>query len=53
MTLVFHDQHPLAAHGLGRVGPAAASAVPALKKALKDPDFDVRKEAEAALRRVK
>jgi hypothetical protein len=43
----------LAARGLGRAGPEASSAASALKRALKDDDAEVRKEAEAALRRVK
>ncbi len=38
-----------AADALGKQGPAASAAVPALRKALKDPDRDVRKAATRAL----
>jgi hypothetical protein len=41
-----------AANALGRIGPPAATAVPALREALKDPDARVRSSAAAALGRI-
>jgi HEAT repeat protein len=41
-----------AAESLGRLGPLAKPAVPALKAALKDPDDDVQAAAAAALERI-
>ena len=38
-----------AAEALGKIGPEAAAAVPALTTALQDPDVDVRMEAAWAL----
>ena len=37
---------------LGRIGPAAAAALPALRKLLDDPDDEVRRESEKAIRRI-
>jgi hypothetical protein len=37
---------------LGRIGPGAAEAVPALAATLKDPDNDVREAAAVALERI-
>jgi vesicle coat complex subunit len=34
---------------LGQIGPAAAAAIPALQKALHDPEAEVRRSAEVAL----
>ena len=41
-----------AAHGLGRLGPAARAAIPALCYATADPDADVRRLARESMRRV-
>ena len=41
------------ARGLGRIGKDAKSAASSLKRLLKDRDQNVRREAQAALRRVK
>lgn len=38
---------------LGRIGPKAAKAIPALEHALQDADVTVRTEAAKALKRVK
>ncbi len=38
---------------LGMIGPAAKDAIPALIKALKDEDKDVRKAAQSALKKIK
>jgi HEAT repeat protein len=37
---------------LGRIGPPAAAAIPALREALQDPDAEVRRRANAALSRI-
>jgi HEAT repeat protein len=37
---------------LGRIGPPAATAIPALRKALQDSDAEVRRRAEVALSRI-
>ena len=53
---VFTDKDPKvrreAAMSLAKSGPAAKSAVPALKKALKDGNREVRDAANIALRRI-
>lgn len=41
-----------AARALGKIGPGAQAAVPALLQALKDEDNDVREEARKALQRI-
>lgn len=41
-----------AADALGKIGPAAAEAVPALTAALTDADWDVRRAAADALGRI-
>jgi len=41
-----------AAYVLGKVGPAAACAEPALREALKDEELTVRMAAEEALRSI-
>jgi HEAT repeat protein len=43
----------LAAETLGRIGPAAAEAMPALTAALQDPDQEVLKAAKDALERIR
>lgn len=42
----------VAAKALGKIGPAAKAAVPALTEALKDKDEDVRREAAKALKKL-
>lgn len=41
-----------AAKGLGKLGPTASGALPALSKALADPDADVRRAAVASIRQI-
>jgi len=55
-TKALRDPQPhkrvLAASELGELGAAASSAIPALRDAVKDPDYDVRAAARAALARI-
>ena len=46
------ETRAMAARTLGILGPKASEAVPALKKALNDPDAKVRSEAANALKRI-
>jgi HEAT repeat protein len=41
-----------AARALGKLGPAAKTAVPALTKLLSDKNEDIRKAASAALKKI-
>jgi HEAT repeat protein len=41
-----------AAEVLGRIGPDAVDAAPALENTLEDPDAEVRREARKALERI-
>lgn len=47
------DDRATVCRALGAIGPAAAGAIPRLEEALGDPYYDVRREARAALRRIR
>jgi HEAT repeat protein len=48
----YADVRSVAAEALGAIGSRATDAVPALQKALNDPDPDVRSAVAAALQRI-
>jgi HEAT repeat protein len=56
LTTLLSDRRPsiraLAAHALGSIGPAARDAERALEQCLRDPEANVRKAAENALRKI-
>lgn len=47
------DDRATVCRAFGAIGPAAADAIPRLEEALGDPHYDVRREARAALRRIR